>query len=67
MTHGRDRTSLTDELDLCDDRYILSKKEKLIKIGKFIGVEAKICNEMPNKGCNMADMDTEGRKLMQYK
>ena len=34
---------LTDELDLCDDGNILSKKEKLLKIGKFIGVEAKTC------------------------
>ena len=58
---------LTDELDLCDDGNILSKKEKLLKIGKFIGVEAKTCDEIKNNGCNMADMDMEGGKLMQTK
>ena len=52
---------LTDELDLCDDGNSLSNKEKLFKIGNFIGVEAKICNEIPNNGRNMADMEIEGR------
>ena len=41
---------LTDELYLCDDRDILSNKEKLLKIGKLPGVEAKTCNEIPNNG-----------------
>ena len=58
---------LTDELDLCDDEKNLSKKEQLLKIGKFIGVQAKTCDEIKNSGCNMADIDMEGRKLMQTK
>ena len=48
--------SLPYELYLCDDGNILSNKDKLLKIGKFIGVEAKTCNEIPNNGFNMADM-----------
>ena len=50
---------------LCDDRNILSNKENLLKIGKLLGVEAKKCDEIPNNGWNMADMETEGGKLMQ--
>ena len=48
--HGRDRMNLADELDLRDDGNILSNKDKLLIIGKFLGVEAKNCNEIPNKG-----------------
>ena len=33
--------SLTDELDLCYDGDILSNKEKLLKISKFLWVEEK--------------------------
>ena len=44
---------LTDELDLCDDGNILSNKEKLLKIGDLLRVEAKTCNEIPNNGWNM--------------
>ena len=47
--------NLTYELDLCDGRIILSNKDKLLKIGNLFGVEAKTCNEMPNKGCNISD------------
>ena len=28
-----------DELDLCDDGNVLSNKDKLLKIGKLLGVE----------------------------
>ena len=56
-----------DELDLCDDGNVLSNKDKLLKIGKLLGVEAKTCNEIPNKGCNMADREMEGRKIMRTK
>ena len=28
-------------------------KDILLRIGKFLGVEAKTFNEMPNNGCNM--------------
>ena len=64
---GRDRMNLTDELDLCDDGDILSDKDNLLKIGKLLEVEAKTCDEMPNKGYNMADREMEGRKLMRAK
>ena len=59
--------SLTDELDLCDGGKILSKKKKLLKIGKLIGVEAKSCNGITNNGWNMADSKMEGRQLMRSK
>ena len=59
--------NLTDELDLCDDGNILSNKDKLLKIGKLLGVETKICNEIPNKGWNVGGMKMEGRKLMKSK
>ena len=58
---------MTDELGLYDDECILSKKKKLLKIGKALGVEAKTCNEIPNNGFNMADMEIKGIKLMQSK
>ena len=38
---GRGRMNLTDELDLFDDGNILSNKDKLLKIGKLLGVEDK--------------------------
>ena len=41
--------NLTDELYLCDDGHILSNKDRLIKIGKLLGVEAKTFNVIPNK------------------
>ena len=41
----------------------LSNKDNLLKIGKLIGVEAKICNEIPNKGWKMADKGMEGKIL----
>ena len=56
--------SLTYELGLCDDGNILSNKEKLLKIGKLLGVEAKTCKDIPNNGCNMADSKMEGRQLI---
>ena len=59
--------SLTGSLDLCDDINILSKKEKLLKIGRFLVVESKTCDEIPNNGCNMADMEMEGRELIRFK
>ena len=59
--------SLTDELDLCDDGNILSNKEKLLKIGKLIGVEAKTCNKILNNGYNTAGSKMEGRQLMRAK
>ena len=62
--HGRYRMSLSYELYLCDDGNILSKKDNSLKIGEFFWVEAKNCDEIPNNGWNMADMEIEGRKLM---
>ena len=59
--------NLTDELDLCEDGNILSNKYKLLKIGKLIGVEAKTCNDIPNKGWNMVDREIDRRKLMRAK
>ena len=53
--------------DICDDGSVLSNKDKLLKICKLIEVEAKNCNEIPNKGWNMADREMEGRKLMRSK
>ena len=44
----------------------LSNKDKLIEIGKLLGVESQTCNDIPNKGRNVADSKMEGRKLMQY-
>ena len=38
--------TLTDELDSCGDGNILSNKERLRIIGKFLGVEAKTCNDI---------------------
>ena len=34
---------------------------------KFIGVESKTCDEIPNNCWNMADMDIQGRKIMRAK
>ena len=65
--HGINRINLKDELDLCDDGSILSNKDKLLKIRKLLGVESKICDGIPNKVWNMADMDMKGRKLMRSK
>ena len=59
--------TLTDELDSCGDGNILSNKERLRIIGKFLGVEAKTCNEVPNNGWNMADIKMKVRPLMQAK
>ena len=59
--------TLTDELDLCDDGYILTNKEKLLKIGKLLGVESKTCNEISNNVWNVADSQMEGRQLMRDK
>ena len=42
--------NLIYELDLCDDGRILLNKDKLLKFSKLLGVEAKTCNEIPNKG-----------------
>ena len=53
--------------DICDDGSVLSNKYNLLKICKLLGVEAKTCNEIPNKGWNMADREMEGRKLMRAK
>ena len=64
ILRGRDRMSLEDDFDLCDDGNVLSNKDKLLKIGKLLGVEAKNCNEIPNKGWKMADRKMKGRKLM---
>ena len=47
---GRDRITLTDELDLCDDGNITSNKDKLLKIGNLLGVESKTCNDILNQG-----------------
>ena len=63
----RYRLILTDELELFDDRNIWSKKDNLLKIGKLLGVEDKTGDEIPNNGWNMANMETDGRKLLQYK
>ena len=52
---GREIMSLTDELDLCDDGNITSNKDKLLKLGKLLGVESKTCNDILNQGWNMAD------------
>ena len=67
MYRGRDRLRLKYELYLCDDGNIWSNKENLLKIGKLIGDEAKTCDEIPNNGCNIADMEIEGRKLLRDK
>ena len=39
---GRDIMIPTDELDLCYDGNILSNKEKLLKIGDFLGLKPKL-------------------------
>ena len=62
---GRYRLSLTDEIKLCDDVNVLSNKENLLKVGHLLGVESKTCDEITNNGWDLADMETEGRKLMQ--
>ena len=64
---GRDRLNLTDELELFDDKNVWKKKENSLKVGKLLGVEDKTGDEIPNNGWNMANMETEGRKLLQYK
>ena len=61
---GRDRINQTYESYLCNDGNVLSNKEKLLEIGILLGVEAQICNEIPNKGWDMADSEMEGRKMM---
>ena len=45
----------------------LSKKENLLKVGKLLVVESKTCDEMPNNGWNISDMEKEGRKLLRVK
>ena len=60
---GRDIMNLTYELDLCDDGNVLLKRDRFLDIGKLLGVESQTCNEIPNKGWNMADSEMEGRKL----
>ena len=55
ILHGRDRMNMIDEFGLCDDGNFLSNNYKLPKIVKLLGVEAKTCNEVPNKGWDMAD------------
>ena len=57
--------SLIDELGLRDDENILSNKQKVLKIGEFIEVEAKTRYEIPNNGFKIADIEMETRKLMQ--
>ena len=52
---GIDIMNLAYEQDLCGDGNILSNKNNLLKIGKLLGVEAKTCNEIPNKGWNVVD------------
>ena len=59
--------SLTDELYLCYYGNILSKQEKLLKIGRLIGVEAKTCNDILNNGWNMVDSKMGGRQIMRAK
>ena len=59
--------NLIDELYLCDDGNILSNKYKLLEIGKLLGFEAQTCNEISNKGWNVADSEMEGRKLIRSK
>ena len=46
--------NITYELYLCDYGNILPKKYKLLDIGNLLGVEAQTCNEIPNKGWNIA-------------
>ena len=55
---------MTYELYLCDNGNVLSNKDKLLEIGKLLGVEAKTCNEIPNKGWNISESEMEGRKLV---
>ena len=59
--------NLTDELYLCDNGNVLSNKDKLLEIGRLLGVEAQTCNEIPNKGWDMVDSEMEGRKLLPVK
>ena len=40
------------------------KEDKLLEIGKLLGVEAKTCNSIPNKCWNTEDSGMEGRKIM---
>ena len=42
----------------CDDVNFSSNKENLLKVGKLLGVESKTCDEIPNNGCNMSDIET---------
>ena len=56
--------NLTAELDLSDYGHVLSNKDKLHEIDKLRGVESKTCNEIPNKGWNIVDSETKGRKFM---
>ena len=45
----------------------LSNKDKLIEIGKLLGVESQTCNDIPNNCCNVADSKMKGRQLMLVK
>ena len=64
---GIDRMKLTDELDLCGDGNILSNKDNFLNIFNLLGVEAKTCNQIPNKGCNVMDRKIKGKKSMRAK
>ena len=64
MYRRRDILILKDELELCDDGNVLSNKDNILKVGKFLGVESENCNKIPNNGWNMVDMETEGRFVL---
>ena len=55
---GRDKLGLKDEMKLCDYVNVLSNRENLLKSGKLLGVESKTCDEIPNNGWSMEDMET---------
>ena len=54
-------------MNLCDDGNILSNKDIFLNISTLLDVEDKTCDEIPNSGWNMADMETEERKIMRSK
>ena len=62
---GKFRIILTNNFNLCDNgKHLSNKEEKLVKTRNFIGSKVNACDEIPNSGCNMENLDTEGRVLL---
>ena len=44
-------------MKICGDVNTLSNKDNLLKVCNLLGVYSKTCDDMPNNGWNIADME----------